>query len=298
MWGSLGISCGGYSLVCFSLFSSSEKDRQAYRELVEATTAPAAELNSRELDSVTIAQQKRTEHSQRHFLLPGHARLAVNLSAQHSILEARPSRNLLKSSNISKMSKGFMQEELYYLLPDGREAFLQENGRLLLRHGDPLKDQDWVDFSLTSVKAMQTLRYFEAEHATYHYKDNHLLTQQMNVVRYVIPGHDPVSNVEGFKPVFTGVAESAEIALADTQFKARQLKATYFQAEPVEFEAREAAYDSKSIAMSGNVFLEHALGTLSANQAVLTGVSEGRKISLHHLDLYDHVKLHLSKVAN
>ncbi|MCE5317432.1 MAG: hypothetical protein LLG04_08770, partial [Parachlamydia sp.] len=292
IWTSLGILVCAAAWCASALFSSHDQDREAYRHLVEATTAPARYST---LENSTLIQQKRTGILKDIFYLQDHTRLSVHLTAANSTIELDQQKESPEIIEQLNEVTGFMQEELFYQLPDGREAFLQDNGRLLLRNGDPRKDKDWIEFPFTSLMPMQSMRYFEADHATYYYKSNHLLTQQVKVFRYVIPGHEPVSNVEGFKPVFTGVAQSAEIALADTQFKASELKATYFQAEPVEFEAREGAYDGKSITMSGNVILEHAMGTLAANQAVLTGVSEGRKISIHHLDLYDQVKLNLSE---
>lgn len=284
-----------------SVFSIYDKDRQAYRELVAATSAPSQKESSPEKSAFekspqeksSLVQQKRTNIRKDIFYLQGTARLALSLTAAHSTLELDEK----DSEIIEKLNQvtGYMQEELYYLLPDGREAFLQDNGRLLLRNGNSRNDQDYVVFPLSSLVPMQSMRYFEADHATYFYKSNHLLTQQVKVSRYVIPGHSLATSVEGIKPVFTGMAQSAEIALADTQFKANQIKATYFQEAPAEFEARDAAYDGKSLTMSGNVVLEHPVGTLAANQAILTGVSEGRKISVHHLDLYDQVNLSLSE---
>lgn len=38
-----------------------------------------------------------------------------------------------------------MQEELYYLLPNGREASRQADGRLLIRHADPKLEASWAD---------------------------------------------------------------------------------------------------------------------------------------------------------
>lgn len=59
------------------------------------------------------------------------------------------------------------------------------------------------------------------------------------------------------------------------------------------FEAKEAVYDGKQIALSGDVYLEHEIGTLSAGQALLTGATEDKKIRLNQLDLYQNVKISL-----
>lgn len=294
VWASLGILAFAAAWCAASVFTYYDSDKKAYRELVDALTAPGVKENAN-LDHSTLVQQKRTNIRKEIFYLQGNIRLSVFLTAANSTLaldQQGKSPEIIEKLN---QVTGYMQEELYYQLPDGREAFLQDNGRLLLRNGDPRKDHDWVEYPLTSLIPLQSLRYFEADHATYFYKSNHLLTEQVKVSRFVLPGHILVPDVKGFKPVFTGVAQSAEIALADTQFKANQLKATYFQEAPAQFEAQEAVYDGKSVTMAGNVILEHPVGTLAANQAVLTGASEGRKISIHHLDLYDQVKLGLSE---
>ena len=79
------------------------------------------------------------------------------------------------------------------------------------------------------------------------------------------------------------------------------LSAFFFSADALEaeskialiFEAQEAVYDGKQIALSGDVFLEHDLGTLSAGQALLTRAAEDKKIHLSRLDLYNQVKFAL-----
>ncbi len=65
--------------------------------------------------------------------------------------------------------------------------------------------------------------------------------------------------------------------------------------EALVFEAEEAVYDGSALTLSGNVQLEHEAGALSSGQAVIYGSSEGKKLQLSQVDLYDHVKFELSE---
>ena len=198
----------------------------AYHNLFEAS---ATKKTRKEKSS--IAEQKRQGIRKEIFFKQGNARLRLKLTAENSTLELVQIGAEAEIIEKLKNVQGLMQEELYYLLPDGREAFLQGNGRLLLRNGDPSRGQDWADYPLAALRPMQILRYFEAEQATYFYQDNHLIADRVRVARYVLPGHTIAENIKGLKPMMTGITQSAELNMAakSPQFKAIQLRATFYQ---------------------------------------------------------------------
>ncbi len=227
---SLGLSLAGLAIVvaffAFALFKPTNQDREAYSLLVETP-------DDEDKKEPTLAQQKRTGVSKEIFYMRGNERLTLKVKADHSTLQLNQVGSATEIVERLSHVVGLIQEELYYRLPDGREAFLQANGRLLLRNGNMFKSQDWVEIPLSSTTPMQTLRYFEAEKAIYYYKDNHLLANQVKVAQYRIPGHKIVGDVQGLQPLMTGVASSAEISLLDGSplFKATQMKAAFYQPE-------------------------------------------------------------------
>lgn len=114
-----------------------------------------------------------------------------------------------------------MQEELYYLLPDGREVEYRTDGQLRLRNGSDLV----VDPK--GLKPMQTIRYLEAAEAAYHYNGDRFVAEQVRISQFIAPGHQLVHSVKGLKPIMSGIARSAEFSLVgnDLNFTAHQLKA-------------------------------------------------------------------------
>ena len=124
----------------------------------------------------------------------------------------------------------FLQEELYYALADGREALLQSDGRALLRDGDPKDPSSWFFPNEMGCTPMQKLRFLEAEKATYYYKTNVFVAQEVKLQRFVAKGHDLVETVEGLEPNMKGVAQAVEFTLSgkDLNFRAHHLKAKFF----------------------------------------------------------------------
>jgi hypothetical protein len=228
-WCSIALFVCLIAYFAFTLFTYRDADRAAYSRLVEAITVK--EPKSKE--DTTIAQQKRQGIRKEIFFKQENDRLRLSLFAVDSTLELVQLGADTEIIENLKQVRGVMQEELFYRLPDGREAFLQANGRLLLRNGDPMKVEDWVDYPIASLKPMQMVRSFEADRATYFYQDNHLVGDKVRVARYVVPGHAFIEDLKGFKPYMTGVAQSAVLNMASRtpQFKALHLKAAFYQME-------------------------------------------------------------------
>jgi hypothetical protein len=126
----------------------------------------------------------------------------------------------------------YMQEELYYQLPDGREALLQPNGQLLLRSGDEKKEASWMPMDTPGLQPMQVIRYIQADQAEYHYKDDRFIAYLVKITRYAIPGHQLKEAKQNSKMLMKGTADQAEFCLKrkdkDLNFHAQNLKATFF----------------------------------------------------------------------
>lgn len=106
----------------------------------------------------------------------------------------------------------YMQEELYYLLQDGHEVIKHQGGESQPEVGIP----------------MQVIRYMKADTATYNYQTDHFFADNVQVSRYIIPGHQITFYLSDSTPLMHGIASSVEFSLVGNElnFTAHQLKAT------------------------------------------------------------------------
>jgi hypothetical protein len=82
-------------------------------------------------------------------------------------------------------------------------------------------------FSTSDNKQMQVLRQMEADKGTYYYKENKFTADQVDIARYVVNGDILPLSIQNVKPLMTGHAKSAVLALDDQfQFTAKEMRAT------------------------------------------------------------------------
>ncbi|MBS4169251.1 hypothetical protein [Parachlamydia sp. AcF125] len=126
---------------------------------------------------------------------------------------------------------GRMQEKLYYVLPDGRLAYgipnhffqieeLDVRGKKIL-----LKDSGAIP--------MQTINYFEADMATYTFRHERFMAEQVQMIRYTLPSHILMYPFTESTPIMTGVASKVEFSLKNRKFNilASQFKGRFEVAE-------------------------------------------------------------------
>lgn len=125
----------------------------------------------------------------------------------------------------------YMQEELYYLLPDGREAVEQADGCLLVRHADSADPVSFIPRGSPGLVPMQLIRYLEAESATYYYKDDLCTAREVSFSRYAAPGHQIGKDLQLEKLLMKGIADKIEFSLsgAHLNFKAHGMQASFFK---------------------------------------------------------------------
>jgi hypothetical protein len=84
-------------------------------------------------------------------------------------------------------------------------------------------------YELPDHTPMQTIRSIHAKTASYYYKDDHFVADQVNYARYTFPGLTLPKNVDSGKPLMRGVAKAVEFSLdgKEMNFKAHELKATF-----------------------------------------------------------------------
>lgn len=122
----------------------------------------------------------------------------------------------------------YIQEELFYSLPDGREAFKQVDGRLLIKHSKPDDSSAWISADASGVKPMQIIRFLEADTAFYYYRNDKFVAENVKVTRYITSGHTIEEAVKEQELIMSGLAAWVEFNVKEANFKAYQLKAKFY----------------------------------------------------------------------
>lgn len=213
----------GITLIQIStVFKPSSASRQEYDELLRLSG------KGQEVTSYT-SKQKRDDVQKDMWTHMEEGRLHTRLNCESS--EISYIQHGAEGEIIESMQgiTCFMQEKIYSALPDGREAYLQPNGKWLIKNADPHLDSSWVSEN-QQLKPMQVIRFFQADKGTYYYHRNFLEAEKVNISRYAIPGNELPASLKGFKPVLTGTAKGAQLSFGkEIQFTAQQFKATLFQ---------------------------------------------------------------------
>lgn len=184
-----GILIGTAVVLGWVLFRTDEKSHEQYVALVgEANPGKLGKTNP------YTAQQQRKGVQKDLFFNRNGQRLQLRLTSKEATMVLE--HTLDGTQLIEKMQdvKCWMQEEL-----------LERQGQ-----------------------AYQTLRYLEADSATYFYKNDEVVASDVKVFRYTLPGHDLVIALAGQKPSMKGHADAVQFSMAgkEIQFKAQKLKAT------------------------------------------------------------------------
>ncbi len=126
-----------------------------------------------------------------------------------------------------------MQEEIFYMLKDGREATLQENGKLLVKGASPKSADAWLNADTAGAKPMQILRYLEADAGSYFYKNDTCIASNVLIERFVLEGHTLTVDLSKGSRIFKAIADNVEFSMNgnDPQFTAKQMKAIVFMPE-------------------------------------------------------------------
>lgn len=201
----------------------SQESSQEYRQLMEKARPAPKEIHEHH----HLSSSQKHQQIQREIIWNnGEERLQALLSYDNSdfVFGHEGDRNEV-IENMHRVS-GYMQEELFYQLKDGREVVVQADHTWKLRNGDPYmleanEEKDW--------KPMQLIRYFEAEKASYHYRADLFIAHEVKLTRFKAPGHLLITTLKGYHPLMQGVAKSIEFSLASKKpnFTATSLKASF-----------------------------------------------------------------------
>jgi hypothetical protein len=216
------IACVAFTIVWFYL--PDENAAAAYQQLVLEANPVQTSANS----TPYSANQHRQGIVKDVYYNQDSQRLQLRILSAKSVLSLDYHEQ--QTEVVEKMEdvSCCMQEMLYYLLPDGQEAYKKPDGRIVIGNKDA-SDSALYKGEEKHLKPMQLVRYLEAERAVYHYKSDKLIAEQVKVYRYALPGHTIAMPSKGLKPLMSGVAESVQFSLGeqDFQFKANKLKASF-----------------------------------------------------------------------
>jgi hypothetical protein len=213
------VLCGG--VLSHLLSNVEEEDLSAYQQLLERSRHGNVQLTS-------SSAQGRERVVKDLWLTDGADRLHTRLSSERSELLLSYGERPTAVERMENVT-GYMQEGLFYRLPDGRRA-RKVNGELYRIEGEPATLLYPVDERWT---AMQEMRYLRAKQATYDYRTGKLLAEETSIIRFEREGHQLIETLDGVEAILSGTARTAEFTLGGKQldFRAYHVKAKIFAQE-------------------------------------------------------------------
>lgn len=207
------------SAIGVGLFQSKQKAKATYQHLIESS------LGSKQENVTFSSQQMRKDVCKELFLRetdPRHIRIESKASELFFFDHRR------KGIEVREEMRDVhcvMQEELFFVLPDGSEAIKMADGKCVMRGHSSTQ----IDPTMPGMIPMQLIRYFEAQNATYFYNSERLTAHTVKLWKYRMKGHQIPSSFEREIPLMSGVADSVELYLKEDemQFTAHHLKAVF-----------------------------------------------------------------------
>lgn len=209
-------------VLAYILSDVEEEDLGTYQRLLERSQKGPVE-------AAPSAAQDRIHVVKDLWLAEGADRLHTRLTSERSQLAITYDGGVPEAVELMEDVTAFMQEGLYYLLPDGRRAKQTEPGLYRIegeRGGALMAPQEgWT--------AMQEIRYLRAKQATYDYRTCQFAAEEVSIVRFECAGHLLVESLEGIVPAITGTARAVEFTLGgkELDFRAHHVKAKIFAEE-------------------------------------------------------------------
>jgi hypothetical protein len=220
---SIGLFAGLIAYLFFTIGRYGLEDQIAYQKLINGD-------QEKELYNASYTSRQHREGLQKDvFFVEKQQLLHLRLYSEKSeIVFERQKGQTEVIENMDKVTC-CIQEELFFILPDGREA-LKQDGRLLIRGEKPQDADSWVRLDSPGILPMQKIMVLEADHASYFYKRDLFSAENVDVSRYVAKGHALDEADEALKPLSSGKAGRVEFSMAGKglNFKADKFKGTLF----------------------------------------------------------------------
>jgi len=193
-------------LLIWKLGLISEDDREVYSELVSLSNLKSERNEKKEPYK---ASQDRRNVVKEFFIQEGSERHLLRIESSKSSLSYAEQE--AKKELVEHMEDlvCLMQEELYFLLPDGSKV-----------HKGEVKEELGVP--------MQIIRRLEAASADYFYQTEDFTAQNVKLERFIVPGQSLEDPRERGELILSGEAQNVSLSLAGNglKFHADHLKAT------------------------------------------------------------------------
>ena len=210
---------------CFKLLTNlSPETLILYDELMMKTGAKKEDKTS----SDYLVRQTRQQVQKQLLFTENEQRMELQLLADNTQMIYDHSSDQTK---IVEQMNGIvctMQEELYYILPDGREACFFDEGTLLIRNEDAKNPASYVSQATKGIVPMQIIRHMVADKGFYDYKNDLFFAENVKIDCFTALSHELTLSLIPKKKLMNGVADSVEFSLDGKKlnFKANKLKAT------------------------------------------------------------------------
>lgn len=209
---------GGYLV----LGSYSQTDKMAYDKLVRGEEVDSSSTETR------VSKQQRSEIQKNVLFNHNHQDLELRLTSQNSLLALEKTERNIEIVEHLQDVNCLLQESVYFVLPDGRQAFAQGDGRLLIKEADPKENDSWLFEEDARLIKEQILLVLKAENATYYYKGGKFVANQVSIQRYVVPGNHLEEIPTDAKRITNGVATQVKVSLGKgLDFSADNFKAKF-----------------------------------------------------------------------
>ena len=274
MWLGLSLVALCWTLFYLTLGDYSEADRLTYEKMI------SGESKEKKEPETQISKQLRTGMQKSVFFYDSHQRLELRIGSAASELAFEKNDRQVEIVEHLHDVTGWLQERLYYALPDGRQATLQEDGRLLIKGADLKDPSSWVSANDPGVFPEQTLLILKAVNAIYHYKDEQFVAENVEVWRYIAPTHHLDVDLKESKLLAHGVATGIEFSLAGKglDFFAHNFNAKFtmpvqgqetVNAQMIMVVADHVDYHGELLSLTGHAFVGYEQYSMAADAIVL-----------------------------
>lgn len=259
--------------ICAFIFHIEQKDYALFKKIAEEAVSPPLHksFSSSSQTRKGITKNIRYQGKDSHFF---------HMKSDSSQLHFLNHQGKIELKEDFEKVDCLMQQELFYLLPDGREVVKDASGRLILRDSDPHEEDSWISSSFPGLIPMQTVYFLKAKLAHYTYVSQVFEARDVELWKYRLEGHDATFS-PGEKALLCmhATADRTLIHLdeAAPTFQAEGLRGNvYDRSQNIYLQAHSVEYDGEIILLSQEVLVENSMGKITAEMATLKRDHEGK----------------------
>lgn len=201
----------------------SDSDRLAYDQLMQGDSSGNKTIEAQ------VSKQQRIGLQKNIFFNHDNQRLELRLNSARSELALEKSdRHIDIVEHLQEVTCS-LQERVYFVLKDGRQAFSRGEGMLWIEGTHPDDFASLIPENTTGLLKEQVVLVLKAKDAVYHYKGQLLVANKVEVMRYIISSHHLKELPLDAKLISNGIASKVEVSLAGKKwdFKADNVEAKF-----------------------------------------------------------------------